>query len=400
MKENHWSFGGSSRRWLVIISLVLLSPCPGIALTPPPMNWHQMSGGGSKVVNARADRVEMSLVRKTPGDKRDVENQGYAYVLSQGIPLPDDWRRITVEGEWWRAPGRSRNFQEMVMYLFGRYPCLMHGKSLDGRELTHYLGVAYDTWNKVLRFEDRGGEKAAVIRRIHRMIPLQPAGFQWLVIRDPDSGMITWEFYERRQGEWQLLHRRKNTRFLDTNRGKLYWKLGGWVTWEKPVSSSIRFQHLSYRVITAGESAKSSGPEGTHSGDVLAGHGGCFENLPLPRGATAVRDLPLLKVKGLDRLKTLARQFGGEVRAYRSDDKVAKVAEYYKHHGVKGWRRVLNLAAGEGGTFVYEKGELSQQILVLPESGKTLILVGCGPKLGAARLRELPPAATGNKAGK
>lgn len=343
------------------------------ALTPPPLKWSQIQANGSRVTIIGSRDISFTILRKDKGPKRDIETHGYAYVLSRGIPLPKDWQTIVFEGTWWQEPARKKNYEEMTIFLFARYPALLHGKSLDGVRLKNFINISYDTWNKQLRFEDVGsmeGQKKTI--RVNRNIPTKPRPFRLVVERNTESGLISWEFYEKEHGKWKLIYRCDHSNlFEEINSKKIYIKLGGWTTWEYPVSTRLRFNRLSYAIynqpfLTEKESENEEISE-------------CLWEVPLPPGARKVKgtNISLKKTNGF------MGEINGSVVLYSIGQPIERIIRFYKNISIKGWERALDLTAVEnGGLMIWEKDDQSIQIVIgKGKSGETEIIIGCGEKL-------------------
>ena len=97
-------------------------------------------------------------------------------------------------------------------------------------------------------------------------------------------------------------------------------------------------------------------------------------------------------------LKDLVRQMeamsqtsGGEVAVYVTADAPSKVVRFYQENPPRGgWNRTLDLTSEEGGIIVWEKGDLGAEAFVAVHEQKTVILLGCGSKLGTSTGPKLP----------
>jgi ligand-binding sensor domain-containing protein len=85
-------------------------------------------------------------------------------------------------------------------------------------------------------------------------------------------------------------------------------------------------------------------------------------------------------------METMSQASGGEVSVYSTSDTVSDVVQFYRENApAGGWERTMALAsAEEGGIIVWEKGDYSAQMFTGVKDKDTLILLGCGPKLGSA----------------
>jgi hypothetical protein len=233
------------------ITLFLCFSGTAFSLTPPPnLSWTPLNSIASKATILEGGQAaEFDIRRISSAPKTDVGSHGFAYLLSSPILLPEKWNRVVLSGRWW-FPGKGRsNYPEMTMFVMGKYPNLEHGVRQGSRELTDYLMVSYDTWHRKIKFADRGVGSSGKTVRGDRQIPRTPVEFRIVIQRDPATGSVSWDFDEKRGGTWQSLHHEENTGIFDgTNKDSIYWKIGAWTTWHKPIASTIRFDRLAYRV--------------------------------------------------------------------------------------------------------------------------------------------------------
>ena len=91
-------------------------------------------------------------------------------------------------------------------------------------------------------------------------------------------------------------------------------------------------------------------------------------------------------------METLSGVSGGEVAVYITPDGLESVVQFYQQSPpTGGYEKTLDLtSAEEGGIIVWEKGEMSAQMFTAIEGGETVILLGCGRKLGSSAAPSLP----------
>ena len=262
--------------WIVAALLWMVESSSSGMVPPPPLGWTQMSSRGSTAEEGRGGASARFVVRRVShAPKTDVTSHGYAYLLSAPILLPREWSRIVLSGRWWYLPKGSNNYPEITMMVAGKYPATVHGLRNGGRELSDYLMVSYDTWHKQLKFADRGEGGRAVASRMSRRAPRQPVPFRIVISRDPGSKRVSWDFYEARGGNWRHLRHQANSQlFSGTGMDRVYWKIGAWSTWDKPVATEVRFDRLASRVYVgeqeqSGETVEEEGGGGTGSSGLI-----------------------------------------------------------------------------------------------------------------------------------
>ena len=131
---------------LIFLACIVLMPMHVFGLTPMPMNWHSMAANGSSVSFHSKKSATFRIVRKSNGPKDNIDTQGYAYLLSDAIPLPAAWQKIILRGEWWQPSSSKKNYEEMNIFVYGSYPILPHGtQRSEGLKVTNYAEVSYDT---------------------------------------------------------------------------------------------------------------------------------------------------------------------------------------------------------------------------------------------------------------
>ena len=375
---------------LFLLSTIL----PLFALTPvPQLLWHSCTANGSQILSLRPDGGDFEIRRDARGSKRDPDTHGYAYAFSRTIPLSPGWRRIILEGRWWQEPTPRTNYEEMTMEIFGRYPTLIHGKSRDGIRLGNYAEVSYDTWNRQIRFEDRGVRGHKEIRQIPRTIPTAPSSFLWQIDRDPQTGAVDWSFYEYRRGRWERIYRQIDSKLFESTRArKLYWKIGGWSTFEHPVATRLHFDLLNYRILYSLPSERAprvqEHPPALRNTRVAEDktlsrlqNRECMNEVPLPPFLAPADELsrPLRRL-----VKGLREALGSDealVSSYDATVSITEVADYYRRYIPRPWKKKVDLVSpSDGGILVWSKGTRSLQIALKPENGHVVVIIGCGRK--------------------
>lgn len=377
------------KRWVSKLLVPLLSLFSlAAALTPlPPLVWHDCQANGSHLVPINPHSVDVIVRRNNGGLRSDPMNHGYAYRLSSPIPLPPDWRRAVFTGRWWREASSQGDYPEMVLTLFSRYPVLVHGKSYDGRRLGNYLEVAYDSWNRLIRFSDQGVAGTAKLRRFSRKMPRRPTPFRLTLRREAGTGLVLWSFAEKREGRWQqIIEGVPTCLFEGTDTRWLYWKIGGWSSGTRPVDTPLHFDRLTYRIENSVQ--RTSTPETSGGGEATQARVDdeavrtCLEHLPrLPLMHPVHHAGNDVKTQRL-RLKKALRP--GAMELYYAEFTPEEVADFYRHALPESWHREVSLfSPGEGGILTWRRGDLSLQIYVWPAStrGYTYILLGCGRRI-------------------
>ena len=210
--------------------------------------WIQYTANGSYVKSVTPDETTLVMLRINTGPKTDVSTHGYAYLFSNPINIGDEWGKIIIEGTWWKE-GKRKNYQEMCMYIFAKKPELVHGLDKDGKILTNFIYIAYDEWNKVIKFIEKGDKKEPLIHKtIHRVIPETPRKFKIVLESAYPRGEFTWEYWEKEnQGNWKRLYTQDVSHLFDGLEypfNKIYVKIGGWDTLEYPIPTKIHFKDL------------------------------------------------------------------------------------------------------------------------------------------------------------
>jgi hypothetical protein len=84
-------------------------------------------------------------------------------------------------------------------------------------------------------------------------------------------------------------------------------------------------------------------------------------------------------------MESTAQVLGGKVDVYITTDVPLKVVDFYHDNPPQEpWNRTMNLTSDEGGIIVWENGDFSAQMFVALNQNETVILLGCGPKLGSS----------------
>jgi ligand-binding sensor domain-containing protein len=121
----------------------------------------------------------------------------------------------------------------------------------------------------------------------------------------------------------------------------------------------------------------------------------CLADLPIYPGSQEApekrSDLEELVIQ----MESMGQVSGGEVDVYITSDVPSKVVTFYQGNPLQEpWNRTMNLTSEEGGIIVWENGDFSAQMFVGVEQNETVILLGCGPKLGSAAAPHLPTYTT------
>lgn len=359
----------------------------------PPLNWQVVMANGSKILFFRPDEAVFEIRRTARGSKRDPDTHGYAYALSRSILLTPGWRRVVLEGRWWQQPASRPNYEEMTMEIFGHYPILVHGKSRDGITLENFAEASYDTWNRQIRFEDRGQSAPANIDRMARKIPTSPTPFRWQIDRDPATGEVAWSFFENRSGRWERIYRRYYSKlFQGTDAEKLYWKIGGWCTFERPIATRLHFDRLSYRVLheipgpVGSINAKPPLPrqnirEAADDSQILEQNRQCMNEVPIPAFLTPADELSQSFQEFFDRFAQALGDKKAIVAAYYATVPIEEIAAHFRQHIPRSWQKAIDLISpDEGGILAWAKGPMSLQITIKPENGHVVVLIGCGQR--------------------
>ena len=146
-----------------------------------------------------------------------------------------------------------------------------------------------------------------------------------------------------------------------------------------------------------GEAASStetlSGSSSSSLSDPDAGDGGpagC-EDLPVYPKAAVFTQADLEAAQLMSQLEEMGGY--GVIRVYLTKDDGAEVHAWYKEAMADdGWELTMELAMGDQGLFIWEKGTLSAQVVTGPEDDETAIIVGCGDTEAIAAFESQPSA--------
>ncbi|MGC9361145.1 MAG: hypothetical protein ACP5G7_12385, partial [Anaerolineae bacterium] len=120
------------------------------------------------------------------------------------------------------------------------------------------------------------------------------------------------------------------------------------------------------------------------------GPAGCAD-LPVYPKADVFAQANLEAAQLMDQLEEMGGY--GVIRVYRTKDDGADVHAWYKEAMADdGWDLTMELAMGDQGLFIWEKGTLSAQVVTGPEDGETAIIVGCGDTEAIAAFESQPSA--------
>ncbi len=201
------------------------------------------SANGSTIEALTSDEVVFKIVRNSPN--LTIGDNGYAYLLLGPISFDASWSRIIIEGTWWREEG-PENYQEMNLFVFAKRPSVIHG-----RGNTNYLSTYYSTWpHDVIHFVDVGTtpeEKTTQMKGWD--IPKTPAKFKLIIDGAIPRGEASWCFWEKKQnGKWEKLYDQiepvYSHVFDNTPHDKIYIKIGGWTSFERPIESRLHFKNF------------------------------------------------------------------------------------------------------------------------------------------------------------
>ena len=243
-----------SSRFPVVISLALLA-LTGLlmALTPPEFfSWSSMSGNGSRVELKGANEAVFVIRRTNAGPKSDPGTHGYAYLQSPPVNLPAGWRMIRISGEWWREPTQKSNYPELALRVHARYPLFVHGDERYGQRDGNFIHIGLRSWKPGAYFLERGaGGAASRSGAIGEPFPDKPRGFMLVIIRR-NNGRIGWSYFEHEQGQdWRKVFSTADSRLFDgTSARRVFIRIGGWNTWEYPVTNRLHVRDLEIEVST------------------------------------------------------------------------------------------------------------------------------------------------------
>jgi hypothetical protein len=95
----------------------------------------------------------------------------------------------------------------------------------------------------------------------------------------------------------------------------------------------------------------------------------------------------------VEQMQALGAALEGAVAAYRTADSPTQVLTFYEERSPQGdWTRTIDVTTAQGGIIVWERDDDSAQAFVAVDDTETVVVLGCGKKLGAGS--EAAPAAT------
>lgn len=118
----------------------------------------------------------------------------------------------------------------------------------------------------------------------------------------------------------------------------------------------------------------------------------CLASIPLYPGSQAEKQRQAELESLVRTMGTMSQVSGGEVDVHTTADMPSDVVQFYQANPPRdGWEKTLDLTSpDEGGIIVWEKGDFSAQMFVAVEDQSTVILLGCGPKLGSSAAPTVP----------
>lgn len=133
-------------------------------------------------------------------------------------------------------------------------------------------------------------------------------------------------------------------------------------------------------------------PEVTSDTTISSENETCLGNMPVYTNAQPEPNMQDDLQDAVRTMESLSQASGGEVSVYITGDFVSDVIQFYQQNPPRdGYEKTLDLtSAEEGGIIVWEKGEMSAQMFTSVEEQGTVILLGCGPKLGSSSSPSLP----------
>ncbi|MFW6135405.1 MAG: ligand-binding sensor domain-containing protein [Chloroflexota bacterium] len=118
----------------------------------------------------------------------------------------------------------------------------------------------------------------------------------------------------------------------------------------------------------------------------------CLSSIPTYPGSQEEKQVQAQLEELVHTMETMSQASGGEVSVYITADVPGDVIQFYQKNAPRGgWERTMDLTSPEeGGIIVWEKGDFSAQMFVAVEEQDTVILLGCGPKLGSSAAATVP----------
>ena len=140
------------------------------------------------------------------------------------------------------------------------------------------------------------------------------------------------------------------------------------------------------------EHLPTTSPENTNTSSTISPDETCLSAIPIYDNAQLEPDKQNDLESLVKTMATLSGVLGGEVAVYSTLDGLESVVQFYQQSPpTGGYEKTLDLtSAEEGGIIIWEKGEMSAQMFTAIEGGETVILLGCGPKLGSSAAPSLP----------
>ena len=134
------------------------------------------------------------------------------------------------------------------------------------------------------------------------------------------------------------------------------------------------------------EAIPTTNPETSDPSSNISSDETCLSAIPIYSNAQFEPDKQNDIKTLVNSMQILSGVSGGEVAVYITPDGLKNVIEFYQDNPPSdAYHMTLNLTSSEeGGIIVWEKGEMSAQMFTAVEGGETVILLGCGPKLGSS----------------
>jgi len=225
--------------WGLVFGLIF--PVHLMALTPLPLRWHTiLSKNSSVVLNGGTD----AIFKIKNAREEDLASKGYAYILSDPIPLPANWSKVIIYGQWWQNTSFRDNCEEMSLVIHaGQNDQLNESDS-------SYIKIGYDNWQAAIQFIDKGMESENYEQtETPRDIPSRPTEFRLEIERNRTPGFVGWSFYEKSESGWEELFSNEKANFLKGDGAtELLWKIGGRANGEGHAFCKLHFRRLGYQV--------------------------------------------------------------------------------------------------------------------------------------------------------